>query len=134
MSESKEGQVLRMPRTEINQQTGPRYVVNLPVRAEWNEKKKHIVTEGSTEYVGPSGALVHLPQLPAVGSRITISIKDVKGASIKAHAEVLRLVRDLAQPLASLSILDATAQKKWRTRVWEPAASIKQQSEEIDEE
>lgn len=123
-----------MSRTEINQATGPRYVVNLPVRAEWNEKKKHIVTEGSTEYVGPTGALVHLPQLPAVGSRITISVMDAKGESMKAHAEVLRLVRDLTQPLASLSIIDASAQKKWRTRVWEPAATIKEKGEEPEEE
>ena len=123
-----------MARTEINQATGPRYVVSLPVRAEWDEKKKHIVTEGSTEYVGPTGALVHLPQLPAVGSRIVISVKDAKGASVKAHAEVLRLVRDLAQPLASLSIVDATAQKKWRSRVWGPAAAIKQKVDSEAEE
>lgn len=119
-----------MARTEVKQPTGPRYVVSLPVRAEWSEKKKRIVTEGSTEYVGPTGAMVHLPQLPAVGSRITISVQDAKGASVTTHAEVLRLVRDLAQPLASLSIVDASGQKKWRTRVWEPAAALKEKGAE----
>jgi lysophospholipid acyltransferase (LPLAT)-like uncharacterized protein len=106
----------------MKQHTEPRYHVNLPVRAEWNEKKtgKHVVTEGITEIVGPAEALVHLQQLPAVGTRITISIEGAKGAHVTANAEVLRLVRDIQQPLASLSVVNS--KKQWRNMVWEPAA------------
>jgi lysophospholipid acyltransferase (LPLAT)-like uncharacterized protein len=114
----------------MKQHTEPRYHVNLPVRAEWNEKKtgKHVVTEGTTEMVGPAEALVHLQQLPAVGSRITISIEGAKGAHVTANAEVLRLVRDIQQPLASLSVVNA--KKQWRGLVWEPAGTRALQSAE----
>ncbi|MGB7926425.1 MAG: hypothetical protein WCF57_24500 [Pyrinomonadaceae bacterium] len=107
----------------MKQHTEPRYHVNLPVRAEWNEKKtgKHVVTEGVVEVVGPAEALVHLQQLPAVGARITISVEGAKGAHVTANAEVLRLVRDIQQPLASLSVVDA--KKQWRGLVWEPAGT-----------
>ena len=110
-----------MSHTTTKQHTEPRYHVNLPVRAEWNEKRtgKHIVTEGIMEMVGPAEALVHLQQLPAVGSRITISVEGAKGAHVTANAEVLRLVRDIQQPLASLSVVNA--KKQWRGLVWEPA-------------
>jgi hypothetical protein len=107
----------------MKQHAEPRYHVNLPVRAEWNEKRtgKHVVTEGITEIVGPAEALVHLQQLPAVGTRITISIEGAKGAHVTANAEVLRLVRDIRQPLASLSVVNS--KKQWRDVVWEPAAT-----------
>ena len=109
-----------MPQTIMKQHTEPRYHVNLPVRAEWDEKTgKHVVTEGTVEMVGPAEALVHLQQLPAVGARITISVEGAKGAHVTANAEVLRLVRDIQQPLASLSVVNA--KKEWRGLVWEPA-------------
>ena len=119
-----------MSHTTMKQHTEPRYHVNLPVRAEWNEKRtgKHVVTEGITEIVGPAEALVHLQQLPAVGSRITISIEGAKGAHVTANAEVLRLVRDIQQPLASLSVVNA--KKQWRGLVWEPAARALQTAED----
>ncbi|HEX8653200.1 MAG TPA: hypothetical protein VF708_20470 [Pyrinomonadaceae bacterium] len=112
-----------MSHTTMKQHAEPRYHVNLPVRAEWNEKRtgKHVVTEGITEIVGPAEALVHLQQLPAVGTRITISIEGAKGAHVTANAEVLRLVRDIRQPLASLSVVNS--KKQWRDVVWEPAAT-----------
>lgn len=119
-----------MSHTTMKQHTEPRYHVNLPVRAEWNEKRtgKHVVTEGITEIVGPAEALVHLQQLPAVGSRITISVEGAEGAHVTANAEVLRLVRDIQQPLASLSVVNA--KKEWRGLVWERAATRDPQTAE----
>jgi hypothetical protein len=118
-----------MPHSGMKQETGPRYSINLPVRAEWHEKQtgKHVVTEGVTEIVGPAGALVHLQQLPTVGSRITISIEGAAGAHVTANAEVLRLVRDVQQPLASLSVFNA--RKEWRGLIWETAGIRVSQSE-----
>lgn len=110
-----------MSHTEIEQGNEQRFLVNLPVQAEWLEERtgKRIVTEGTTENVGPSGAMVTLAQLPAVGSRIRLSVPGARGSHIETVAEVLRLVRDLRQPLASLSIIKA--KKEWRGMVWEPA-------------
>jgi hypothetical protein len=113
-----------MSQIRIEQQIGQRFLVNLPVRAEWDEERtgRHIVAEGETEHIGPTGAMVTLEQLPSVGSRIRLSIKGADGPQFESEAEVVRLVRDLAQPLASLSILKSKSQKEWRGRVWEPAA------------
>ena len=110
-----------MSYTETEQSTGPRFMVNLPVHAEWDEETtgKHIVAEGTTENIGPSGAMVTFEQLPAVGSRIRISVPGASGSHIETVAEVVRLVRDLRQPLASLSIIKS--KKEWRGMVWEPA-------------
>ncbi|HEV2915677.1 MAG TPA: hypothetical protein VGX92_20520 [Pyrinomonadaceae bacterium] len=110
-----------MSHTEITQSEGPRFLVNLPVRAEWDEAStgQHIVAEGTTENVGPAGAMVTFARLPAVGTRIRISVPGEGGSHIETVAEVVRLVRDLRQPLASLSIIKA--KKEWRGMVWEPA-------------
>ena len=110
-----------MSHTEITQSEGPRFLVNLPVRAEWDEEStgRHVIAEGTTENIGPAGAMVTFAQLPAVGTRIRISVPGVGGSHIETVAEVVRLVRDLRQPLASLSILKA--KKEWRGMVWEPA-------------
>jgi hypothetical protein len=122
----------KMPDLAMKQHNETRYHVNLPVRAEWNEKRtgKRIVTEGVMEVVGPAGALVHLQQLPAVGSRITISVQGARGAHVTANAEVLRLVRDIQQPLASLSVVNA--KRQWRGLVWEPARTRTAQQTEDD--
>ena len=110
-----------MPQTEIRQDTGTRHLVNLPVRAEWDEERTgtHVIAEGVTENVGPAGAVVHLPQLPAVGSRINISVQVANGSQLQATGEVLRLVRDPQMPLASLNIVSAC--EKWRGMIWEQA-------------
>ena len=110
-----------MSHTEIAENAGPRFLVSLPVRAEWDEEGtgQHIVAEGTTENVGPAGAMVTFAQLPAVGTRIRISVPGARGSHIETVAEVVRLVRDLRHPLASLSILKA--KKEWRGMVWEPA-------------
>ena len=110
-----------MSHTEIEQNNGQRFLVNLPVHAEWREEStgKQVVAEGTTENVGPDGAMVSLAKLPAVGSHIRLSIAGARGSHIETVAEVVRLVRDLRQPLASLSIIKA--KKEWRGMVWEPA-------------
>jgi len=104
------------------QRSGPRYVIQIPVRAEWDDEAsgEHVVVEGETENVGPSGALVHLERLPDVGSRVRLTVPDAQGTTLEAVAEVLRLERNPVQPLAALLLLDAT--DEWRGLVWEPAA------------
>ncbi len=101
---------------------GPRYVISLPVRAEWDDgaSGKHIVVEGQTTNVGPMGALVHLEQLPEVGSRVQIAVMRVGAPKVSAVAEVLRIERNPAQPLAALQLMNAN--DEWRGLVWEPSA------------
>ena len=83
--------------------TGPRYVISLPVRAEWDDDAsgKHIIVDGATENVGPMGALVHLEQLPDVGSRVQIAVMREGAPQVSAVAEVLRIERNPSQPLAA---------------------------------
>jgi hypothetical protein len=104
------------------QRTGPRYLASLLVRAEWEtEEGKHVVAEGTTENVGPEGALVHLQrELPNVGSRVQLMVLSEDGMKLQVVTEVLRLERNAAYPLAALQLLDAT--EEWRGLVWMPAA------------
>ena len=104
------------------QRSGPRYLVHINVRAEWDDERsgEHVVVEGETENVGPQGALVHLEKLPDVGSRVRLTVPDAQGTTLQTVAEVLRLERNPAQPLAALQLLDAT--DEWRGLVWEPSA------------
>ena len=104
------------------QRTGVRYLASLLVRAEWDtEEGKHIIAEGTTENVGPEGALVHLfRELPEVGSRVQLVVVNEEGQKLQVVTEVLRLERNAAHPLAALQLLDAT--EEWRGLVWEPAA------------
>jgi PilZ domain len=104
------------------QRTGPRYVISLPVRAEWDDgaSGEHVVVEGQTTNVGPMGALVHLEQLPDVGSRVQIAVMREGAPKVSAVAEVLRIERNPAQPLAALQLMNAN--DEWRGLVWEPSA------------
>lgn len=113
-----------MAEIEIKQKVEPRFIVSLPVHAEWNEEKtgRLVTTEGATEFVGPTGAVVHLQQLPTVGSRISITIQAADGERVEAKAEVLRLVRDAQLPLASLNVL--SGKKEWRGKVWSHAGVV----------
>ncbi|MFL6209786.1 MAG: PilZ domain-containing protein [Pyrinomonadaceae bacterium] len=108
------------------QRSGPRYVVSLPVRAEWDDagSGEHIVVEGETENVGPAGALVHLHHLPDVGSRVQLAVLDKEegGTKMQAVTEVLRVERNPAQPLAALQLMNAS--DEWRGLVWEHAAYL----------
>ncbi len=108
------------------QRSGPRYVVSLPVRAEWDDagSGEHVIVEGETENVGPAGALVHLHHLPDVGSRVQLAVlnKEKSGTTLEAVVEVLRVERNPAQPLAALQLMNAS--DEWRGLVWEHAAYL----------
>jgi hypothetical protein len=108
--------------SSTEQRAGVRYLASLLVRAEWDtEEGKHIVAEGTTENVGPEGALVHLQrELPDVGSRVQLKVTNEEGQKLEVVTEVLRLERNAAHPLAALQLLDAT--EEWRGLIWEPAA------------
>ncbi len=112
------------------QRLGPRYLVHIPVRAEWDDEGsgEHVVAQGETENVGPMGALVHLERLPDVGSRVQLIVPDAQGTELRTIAEVLRLERNPVQPLAALHLLDAM--DEWRGLVWEPSAILEQQADD----
>ena len=112
------------------QRSGPRYMIKKPVRAEWDDASsgEHVVAEGETENVGPQGALVHLPKLPDVGSRVRLIVPDAQGTQLEAVAEVIRLERNPVQPLAALHLLGET--DEWRGLVWEPAGIKEREADE----
>ena len=112
-----------MPRqTETDVRSGPRYLVSFEVRAEWDEPGgTHVLSEGTTENVGPEGTLVHLPRrLPDVGSRVRLEVHGEDGKKLQVVAEVLRIERNPGHPLAALQVLGET--DEWRGLIWEPAA------------
>lgn len=112
-----------MPRqTEAEVRSGPRYLVSFEVRAEWDEPGgTHIMSEGTTENVGPEGTLVHLPRkLPDVGSRVHLEVQGEDGKKLQVVAEVLRIERNPGHPLAALQLLGET--DEWRGLIWGPAA------------
>jgi hypothetical protein len=112
-----------MPRQiETDTRSGPRYLVSFEVRAEWDEPGgSHIMSEGTTENVGPEGTLVHLPRrLPEVGSRVHLEVQGEDGKKLQVIAEVLRIERNAGHPLAALQLLGET--DEWRGLIWEPAA------------
>jgi len=108
--------------SEIEHRSGPRYLAALEVRAEWDETDgTHIVTEGTTENIGPEGTLVHLPRrLPQVGGRVSLEVQDQDGKKLLVVTEVLRIERNPAYPLAALQLLDQS--DEWKGLIWEPAA------------
>ena len=108
--------------TETDVRSGPRYLVSFEVRAEWDEPGgAHVLSEGTTENVGPEGTLVHLPRrLPEVGSRVRLEVHGEEGKTLKVVAEVLRIERNPGHPLAALQLLGET--DEWRGLIWEPAA------------
>ena len=107
---------------EIEGRSGPRYLVSFEVRAEWDEPGgAHILSEGTTENVGPEGTLVHLPKkLPDVGSRVRLEVQSEDGKKLQVVAEVLRIERNPGHPLAALQLLGES--DEWRGLIWEPAA------------
>ncbi|HVF66841.1 MAG TPA: PilZ domain-containing protein [Pyrinomonadaceae bacterium] len=114
----------------MEQRTGPRYMVHISVRAEWDDERsgEHVVVDGQTENIGPQGALVHLERLPDVGSRVHLTVPDAEGRTLETVAEVLRLERNPVQPLAALQLLGET--DEWRGLVWEPAAIKEREADE----
>jgi len=122
---------------ETDGRSGPRYLVSFDVRAEWEEPDgAHILSEGTTENVGPDGTLVHLPRkLPDVGSRVRLEVQSEEGTKLQVIAEVLRIERNPGHPLAALLLLGET--DEWRGLIWKPAAPrvyVPPADEEVDEE
>jgi hypothetical protein len=107
---------------ESDNRTGPRYLVTLEVRAEWDDREgTHVVAEGTTENVGPAGTLVHLPRrLPDVGSTVSLEVQGETGAKLQVIAEVLRIERNPGHPLAALQLVGEN--DEWKGLIWEPAA------------
>ena len=107
---------------EIENRSGPRYLTTLEIKAEWDEPTgTHIVSEGTTENVGPEGTLVHLPRkLPDVGSRVLLEVLGENCERLQLVAEVLRIERNPGHPLAALQLVGET--DEWRGLIWEPAA------------
>src|SRR6266704_6683021 len=108
--------------TETEGRSGPRYLVSFEVRAEWDDPGgTHVLSEGTTENVGPEGTLVHLPRkLPDVGSRVRLEVQGEDGKKLQVVAEVLRIERDPGHPLAALQLLGET--DEWKGMIWKPAA------------
>src|SRR5258705_11753399 len=106
---------------ELEARSGPRYLVSFEVRAEWDEPGgAHVLSEGTTENVGPEGTLVHLPKrLPEVGSTVRLEVQGEEGKKLQVIAEVLRIERTPGDPLAALELLGET--DEWRGLIWEPA-------------
>ena len=124
-----------MPRQmTIENRSGPRYLASLEVRAEWDgEDGTHYVAEGTTENVGPEGALIHLQrELPNVGSRVQLRVLSEEGEKLSVVTEVLRLERNPGHPLAALQLINGS--DEWRGLVWEPARPQVTLKEEDDEE
>ena len=107
---------------ELEARSGRRYLVSFEVRAEWDEPGgAHVLSEGTTENVGPEGTLVHLPKrLPEVGSTVRLEVQGEEGKKLQVIAEVLRIERNPGHPLAALQLLGET--DEWRGVIWEPAA------------
>src|SRR6266566_2361439 len=108
--------------TETEGRSGPRYLVSFEVRAEWDEPGgTHVLSEGTTENVGPEGTLVHLPRrLPDVGSRVRLEVQGEDGKKLQVVAEVLRIERNPGHSLAALQLLGET--DEWKGMIWKPAA------------
>ena len=122
---------------ETDGRSGPRYLVSFDVRAEWEEPDgAHILSEGTTENVGPDGTLVHLPRkLPDVGSRVRLEVQSEEGTKLQVIAEVLRIERNPGHPLAALLLLGET--DEWRGLIWKPAAPrvyVPPADEEVEED
>ncbi|HEY8184722.1 MAG TPA: PilZ domain-containing protein [Pyrinomonadaceae bacterium] len=130
-------------KVETEARSGPRYLVSFEVRAEWDDPGgTHVLSEGTTENVGPEGTLVHLPRrLPDVGSRVRLEVHGEDGKTLQVVAEVLRIERNPGHPLAALQLLGET--DEWRGLIWEPAAprvhappppSLEEDDDEEDDE
>lgn len=103
---------------------GARYIISFPIRVKWKDANgAEITEEGLTENVGPQGALVFLPRaLPAVGSKVNLTVTENADDEVTVTAQVIRLERNAAHPQAAFQLTDSL--RLWRKKVWEYAAEI----------
>ena len=114
---------------------GERHVISFPIRVRWkDETGKEVIQEGLTENVGPHGALVYLPRaLPLVGGKVQLTVTEDPHDEVSVAAQVIRLERNAAHPLAALHLLDNL--REWKKKVWETAGAViaSQQPEKEDD-
>lgn len=113
----------------VEQRIGQRFEAHFPVQAQWTEEPlgeelcgRLITIDGNTENIGPSGARVHLDELPVVGSRIKLLIHEISSKIIEVEASVVRVDRNPGHPVAAVSVLFDL--DEWKDVVWD-AARIK---------
>jgi hypothetical protein len=104
--------------------SGTRFVVSFPIRVEWkDENGSKFVEEGLTENVSPEGALIYLPRtLPAVGSKVNLTVTENADDEVTVKAQVLRLERNPSHPQAALHLTDSI--RLWKKKVWGLAAEL----------
>ncbi len=114
---------------------GSRYNISLPIRVTWkDEHGREIVQDGLTENVGQQGTLIFLPRtLPAVGSKVNLTITENAEDEISVTAQVIRLERNAAHPQAAFQLTDSL--RLWKKKVWEYAGKIlaAEKPEEFDD-
>lgn len=112
-----------------------RYPVSFPIRVKWkNEGGSVSIEEGLTENIGLQGALIYLPRnLPTVGAKVELTVTENAGDEVSVTAQVIRLERNAAHPLAALNLLEGM--RTWKKKVWEVAAAIiaEEKPEDLDE-
>lgn len=121
---------LNITNNELASNFNERITANMTVVASWVDEStgKRVSTNGYTENLGESGALVNLEKLPPVGSAVKLRIFDQDQMVIEVPTEVIRVERDPAQPLAALNVVQnlrkwkdvaLTAAQAWATRHWQ---------------
>ncbi len=115
--------------------TGGRHVISFPIRVQWkDESGKEIIEDGLTENVGQQGTLVFLPRLlPAVGSKVHLTITEHADEDVTVAAQVIRLERNVSHPQAAFQLMDSL--RLWKKKVWEHAGQIiaAQKPDEFDD-
>lgn len=113
----------------------PRYNISFPIRVTWkDEHGREVVQDGLTENVGQYGTLVFLPRtLPAVGSKVNLTVAENVDDEVTVTAQVIRLERNAAHPQAAFELTDSL--RLWKKKVWEYAGEIlaAEKPEEHDE-
>lgn len=102
--------------------SGDRFNVSFPIRIEWkDETGKKVSSEGLTENIGPQGVLIYLPnRLPAVGSKVNLTVTENADDEVTVKAQVLRLERNPSHPQVALHLTDSL--RLWKKKVWGLAA------------
>ena len=103
---------------------GSRLNISFPIRVKWkDENGREITQDGLTENVGPQGTLIFLPRmLPAVGSKVNLTVTENAEEEISVTALVIRLERNVSHPQVALQLTDSL--RLWKKKVWEYAGSI----------
>ena len=114
---------------------GSRYNISFPIRVAWkDEHGREIVQDGLTENVGQQGTLVFLPRvLPAVGSKVSLTVTENAEDEVVVTAQVIRLERNAAHPQVAFQLTDSL--RLWKKKVWEYAGQIlaAEKPEEFDD-